>query len=351
MKLRIFIFSLVLLFASLGAYAKTSIKTIKPHNGKIQATFTELAKTYLEDIYTINVPFSGKVELITLQANDKVNKGQVVAKMDQIPLNLDKVGARAELKAFKIFNANQLRNVDRAVKLDKKGFVSKTTLDTLEALQQAVYAWIGKTATQLAKSQYKAKQSKMKSPIDGTVLKRYNLGKAWLAAGTKLLQIGDLSKLEVESEVLSQDAQQLHIGDTVLLSSIGSPIILKGKVKRINAYGFTKKSSLGVDEQRVDVITSIEKPQTANLGVDYRLQAKFLIGKANNNALLVPRFSILQDNQGKFYVFKVENKKLVKQIVKLGTTTDSEIAITSGLTKNDTIVTQPTAEMTDGMKI
>jgi len=340
-----------LLFTNLTAQAKTTVNTIKPYRGKIQATFTELAKTHLENIYTINSPFTGNIEQITLKPNDAVQKYQVVAQMNQIPLILAKKQAQGALKAFKIFNANQLVNVQRAVALDRKGFVTKTTLDTMVTLQKAVLAWIGKTAADLAVTQYKFSQSIMSSPINGTILKRYTQGKEWLPAGTKLLQIGDLSKLEVKAEVLSQDAQRLHIGDTVLLSSIGSPITLKGKVKRIDAYGFTKKSSLGVDEQRVDVITSIDNPRSANLGVDYRLQAKFLVGKMNDNALLVPRFSVLQDNQGQFYVFKVKNKKLKKQIVKTSITTDSKIEIKNGLTENDVIVTQPTAEMTNGMKI
>ncbi len=132
--------------------------------------------------------------------------------------------------------------------------------------------------------------------------------------GTKLLEIGDLNKLEVICDVLTQDAQMLHIGDPVLLISIDSPIVLQGKVKRIDPAGFTKKSSLGVDEQRVNVIISIQDPAKANLGVAYRLQAKFLVGSQQKNALLIPRFSVLQDTDGNYYVFKVKGKKSTSKL-------------------------------------
>ena len=43
--------------------------------------------------------------------------------------------------------------------------------------------------------------------------------------------------------------------------------------------------------------------------------------------------------------------KLHKQIVQLGVKTDTQMAITSGLSVNDKIVAEPTTDMYDGMKI
>jgi HlyD family secretion protein len=126
---------------------------------------------------------------------------------------------------------------------------------------------------------------------------------------------------------------------------------LHGKVSRIYPAGFTKKSSLGVDEQRVNIIINLDKPQAAHLGVDYRVQAQFLVGTHVKNALIVPRFSVLQDDKGNHYVMLVKDKKLHKQIVKVDIVTDNKISVASGLNTSDNIVAQPTADMRDGIKI
>jgi HlyD family secretion protein len=118
-----------------------------------------------------------------------------------------------------------------------------------------------------------------------------------------------------------------------------------GKVKRIDMSGVTKRSSLGVEEQRVNIITSIENNPKANLGVGYRLQAQFLTSPMQKHVLLVPRFSILNDAKGNNYVFKVAGKKLQKQIIKTGVETNMDTEVLSGLSVSDKIVAEPTAEM------
>lgn len=330
--------------------ANAKIEIIHPYMGSIQKSFVEPAQTRLENIYAMDMPLSGELERINLREGSKVLKGEIVAQLVQEPLLLAVKSAKEQLNTFKAAYAMQEKIAQRRVVLGKD-FVGQEEIDKESSYVEMLAAQIASNQANLATAEYNLKISTMRSPINGVVLNRYTQGGKWVTVGQPLLRIGDLKELEVICEVLSQEAQQLKLGDTVLLSSIGSPVVLRGKVKRIYPAGFTKRSSLGVDEQRVNVIISIVDSESANLGVGYRLQAEFLVGDEQKNTLLVPRFSVLQDNQGRFYVFQVKNKKLHKQIVIIGITTDSEISIKSGLTVSDVIVAQPTADMYDGMKI
>ena len=86
-----------------------------------------------------------------------------------------------------------------------------------------------------------------------------------------------------------------------------------------------------------------------SLGVGYRLQARFYTG-TKSDALIVPRFSILQAPDRSFYVFKVVDGKLNRQPVKLGLRSDLEIEVAEGLADADRIVARTDATMRDGMK-
>lgn len=344
------VLSIILLILYTNVFA-ANIETIHPYRGIIQKSFTEPAKTYLENTYTINMPIYGKLERVLVREGSKVFQGEVLAQIDPIPLAQTVNLLKAQLRNYQAQYKLQQKTLYRQEQLNQKGFATEQTLDNIRTKGKVLAAQIQQTNAELAIAAYGLKESIMHSPINGTVLHRYTEGGKWFATGSPILSIGDLNQLKVICDVLSQEAQLVKIGDTVLLTSIGSPITLRGKVDRIYPAGFTKKSSLGVDEQRVNIIINLVNPQTAHLGVDYRLQAQFLVGARAKDALIVPRFSVLQDKQGNHYIMLVKNKKLYKQVVKIKIITDNKISIANGLDVNDNIVSQPTADMRDGMKI
>lgn len=324
------------------------IDTVKPKRGSIQKYFTEPAKTHLEKTYTINMPIDGELERVKVREGDKVKKGDLLVQMEQEPLEQALNKAIAYLNTIKAQLALQKKTVKRYTLLSKRGFIEKAEFDEAVSKEKTLMAEIAEANSSVAIAKYNLQQSSLFAPVDGVVLNRYSQGGRWLSSGTALLRIGNLDDLEVICDVLTQEAQELKFGDKVFLSSVGTPVVLEGRVKQIYPAGFTKKSSLGVDEQRVNVIVSIEDPKEARLGLGYRVQAKFLVGAQEKEALIVPRFSVLQDGEGNHYVFVVKRSKIYKKIIKLGILTDEQVSVLEGLSTKDVIVAQPTAEMKDG---
>ena len=218
-----------------------------------------------------------------------------------------------------------------------------------KGLEKGVLAHkLAQARARLALARHRLRLAAVPSPIDGVVLERHEQGDRPLTAGQKLLLLGNLDQLEVVADVLTQDALRLADGAKVELEpAVGLAAIL-GKVKLVEPAGFTKLSSLGVEQQRVRVIVSFAGKHDS-LGVGYRLQARFYTG-TKSDALIVPRFSILQAPDRSFYVFKVVDGKLNRQPVKLGLRSDLEIEVAEGLADADRIVARPDATMRDGMK-
>jgi len=208
---------------------------------------------------------------------------------------------------------------------------------------------LAQARARLARARHALKLADVRSPIDGTVLERYDQGDSTLPEGHPLLLLGNLRELEMVADVLTRDALRLSTGSPVSLDPGLRLEPIAGKVKRIEPAAFTKFSSLGVEQQRVRVIVSfLKEPQ--DLGVGYRLQARFETG-LKTDALIVPRFSVLQAPDGSFYVFNVVDGRLKKQPVQLGLRSDLEIEVTAGITERDTIVAQPDSSMKEGMKV
>jgi len=203
-------------------------------------------------------------------------------------------------------------------------------------------------------------RSTMHSPVSGVILKKSVTNEQSITAGTELLEIGQLETLEVEAEILSQDATTIRPGDR---AEIYGPSVSREAgngipmtVYRILPAGFTKVSSLGVEQQRVLVILRFDNAsersvaETFGLGVDYRTQVRIYTAE-NQNALIVPRSSIFRDDAGNWQLFIADGNRARRAVVEVGIVNDHQAEVLKGLTSDATVLIAPPASLEEGAKI
>jgi HlyD family secretion protein len=225
----------------------------------------------------------------------------------------------------------------------------RETIQRKRIERQEIVASIDRSEAALERSRHDLELAKIVSPIDGVVLERFERGERPLALGTELLHLGNPAEIEVVADILSEDALKLQPGSEVRYESGPSGLELHGKVKRIEPQGFTKLSSLGVEQQRVNVIASVENPP-AHLGVEFRLHARFFTG-SKQDALIVPRFAVLQAPDQTFYVFVVRDGEIARQPVSLGLRSDLEIEVVEGLDEESVVVAAPDTTLEPGASV
>jgi HlyD family secretion protein len=223
-------------------------------------------------------------------------------------------------------------------------YLARKRLERAVVVQQLAQA-----RAQLVSARHELDRARITSPVAGVVLARYEQGAGPLPEGRELLLLGDPEDIEVIADVLTQDAQRLTPGARVELQAAAGLPPFAGRVLRIEPAGFTKLSSLGVEQQRVNVIVGLDE-RPAQLGVGYRVTARFFTGQADD-AVTVPRYSVLQAPDGAHYVLAVQDGALVRRPVTLGLQTDLELQITDGLTATDSIVAAPDAELREGQRV
>ncbi|MBL3598738.1 MAG: HlyD family efflux transporter periplasmic adaptor subunit [gamma proteobacterium endosymbiont of Lamellibrachia anaximandri] len=252
--------------------------------------------------------------------------------------------AQISLKQEEFIQA-ALNTLFTAIKLGPKyveQWLGRKRLEREVSLQQLAQA-----RARLARAEYQLDLAQLRAPVSGVVLHRYSEGEGSLPTGQLLLEIGDPADLEVVSDVLTRDAMRLTVGAVVELSA--GDMRLQGVVKRIEPAGFTKRSSLGVEQQRVNVVVALsEHPD--KIGIGYRLQARFNTG-SSQDTLILPRFSVLQAADGSHYVFLIEGNRLKRRMVKLGLRNDRQLEIVAGLSGGQRVVSVPDAEMEDGQSV
>ncbi len=189
------------------------------------------------------------------------------------------------------------------------------------------------------------------SPINGRVLRVLQESAAVVTPGTPLVELGDPDDLEVEIDVLSRDAVKIHPNDLAYLEHWGGNRPLEGRVRTVEPSGFTKISTLGVEEQRVYVIVDLVDPpeERKTLGDGFRVEARIVIDEVRN-ALKVPTSALFRVSEGPA-VFQVVEGVVHQQIVKTGRQNGLEAEILEGLKQGDRVVLHPSDQIEAGVQV
>lgn len=215
--------------------------------------------------------------------------------------------------------------------------------------RQVIEKQLAHAEARLARARHDMRLARVEAPVDGVVLQRFTRGEGAFAAGAPLIEIGRPADMEVVAEVLTQDALRLKPGGRVQLDPGIGMDALVGRVQRIEPSAFTKRSALGVEQQKVNVVIDLDEAPP-NLGVGYRLHARFIVDR-KDAALVLPRFSVLEAPDGTHYVFKVAEGRLARQEVTLGLKGELAVEIESGLAEGDVVARFPDVDMEPGQRV
>ena len=193
------------------------------------------------------------------------------------------------------------------------------------------------------------KRTRVTAPTTGVVLRRSHESQQVVTAGTSILEIGDLGKLEIEADFLSEDTAHMRkdmpveifgraLGDTELV----------GKVVRIYPSAFRKISSLGVEQQRVTVVIGFDASK-ARLGDQYRVEVRVVLDR-RDDVVLVPEGALFR-HAGAWHVFMAEDGRAVLTKVETGIRDGRVREVKSGLAKGDEVVLHPDEAVTDDARI
>lgn len=223
--------------------------------------------------------------------------------------------------------------------IDRKQFTRQTRIRELEEAR-----------IELEIAQRNLTRAAIESPVDGVVLARMQTRRQYLAAGTPLLTIGRLEELEVIAEVLSEQVTRVRIGDPVEIfgrTLHDGPV--PGVVKLIYPAGFTKVSSLGVEQQRVNVAIGLER-RPEYLGAEFRVYVRIFYAEADD-ALILPRTALVRSPRGQWQALVVRDGRIEFATVQVGLMNDREAQIVSGLAPDARVVARPSADIEAGARV
>ncbi|WP_417685790.1 efflux RND transporter periplasmic adaptor subunit [Roseibium sp.] len=392
---RIIIWGLLVLAAALGiAYAMwprpVPVDLIAVQRGPLTVSINEEGATRIRDVYEVNTPVTGRVLRVEREAGDEVVADlTVIAQLQPIdPEFLDlrtEAEMRASLEAARasrdLAEAAVTRaraelsfaqtDLERIRKLANTETVSqrrleeallahdtrKAELATAEATLNIRVHELERAQTQLISPAQLINQRDscacipLYAPVNGKVLRVLKKSEGVLPAGTVIAEVGDPRDLEILVDLLSADAVRVEPGLRVVIDEWGGDRLLNGRVKRVEPFGFTKVSALGIEEQRVNVVVELTDPVDtyAKLAHGFRVEAGIVLWEGDS-VLKLPLTALFRTGEN-WAVFAVENGIAVQKTVQRGHANGLEVEIVAGVTEGDIVVVHPGNRVEDGMAV
>ena len=270
---------------------------------------------------------SGKIIEINFEEGSQVKKGQLLAKVNDRPLQaqLQRLVAQLKLAEDRVFRQNALLERDA---VSKEAYEQvKTELATLNADIDLIEANIA--------------QTELRAPFDGVIgLRQVSVG-TYASPTTIVAKLTKVSPLKVEFSVPERYASQIKKGTNLNFR-------IEGKLDAFSAKVYAVEST--IDPNLHQYTARALYPNTNRALLPGRYTSIQLKKEEIPNAIAIPTEAIVPE-MGKDKVFLYKSGKAEPVEVTTGIRTDAEVQIVRGLQVGDTILTSGTLQLRLGLPV
>jgi HlyD family secretion protein len=358
--------------------------------GPMSVSILEEGKTQVHDVFLLSSPVTGRALRVEAHVGDPVVAGEtVLVQIEPIDPTLLDVRSETEARAAVqiAIAARQLAESEydranaeldftrselgRQKNLADRGATSERDLDSARhafriarAAREKARAAIQERSFELDRARARLVSPKgptndasdcecidLRAPVSGVVLRIHHESAGVVNAGQPLLEIGDPENLEIVVDLLSADAVQVEPGLPVRVEEWGGSKALRGQVRRVEPYGFTKVSALGIEEQRVRALIDLLEAKEAwsRLGHGYRVEARIVLWK-NANVLRLPLAALFRDDEAWSTFVDIEGRANLRH-VEIGHQNQIEVEILDGIVEGERVILYPSEQIVEGSRL
>lgn len=270
----------------------------------------------------------GQVVRVAVDAGDWVQQGQVLAVIDRSVQVQQAAAQGAQIQVAKADANLAQANLDRALQLVARGFVSKADVDRLTATRDAAVARVRVAEAQLRELNARNQRLNVIAPATGYVLARnVEPGQTVGGGSPALFTIASGGEMEMLAQLSEEQLAKLSVGTVATIVPTGSDRRFSGQVWQISP-----------------VIDQTTRQGTARIALAFAPGLRpggFATAKINSGsftATVLPESAVLADANGSFVYVVGQDNKAVRRAVKTGAVTPQGLAITEGLNGTERVV-------------
>ena len=299
-----------------------------PQRADIHASYPTTATIYADSEAPVQARVGGEVTDILVEEGDRVEAGQILARLDGERLRLEMLRATAELEKTR-------NEYERYLSLRERGLVSAAAVDDLRYKVDAL-----KASFELKRLNYR--YSDIRAPIAGTIsLRAVGLGQH-VQTGDETFRITDTTRLVAYLKIPQTELAKFAPGQEAFV-----------KVDSVPDQGFLAaiaRISPTIDT-RSGTIKATVYIDNANGVLAPGMFGRFeIIYDKHENALLIPASAAIQEDS-ETVIFVAHENSVERRVVQTGIRSKDQVEILAGLYADERIVKTGLSGLRDGSRI
>lgn len=337
---------LALLFWRFNIENTLGVTVISPKRGVIESVIRVTGKVINDRTVTLTALVDGQIQFISVRKGDKVETGQILAKLDVREAEALLNKAKAEFEREQQAVGEGQRKLRRMQKISRSGGVSEQSVEDTKAEWLAAKARLKVAQADFRVANIQLDKTMVTAPFAGIITEKTAEVGQWLEAGIQLFTLVAHQGREIEVNVDAGDSSVVHLGQSVTISSDAyperqwqekihwiSPAITENEKEAINT--FSVRMTLGKDAPEL----------LLNQQVDARI-----LTASRKNTLKLP-FEALIEQGDNIKVAVLESDKVKLVAVKTGIEDFSQVEILEGITEKTQIILSEGKKLTEGQKV
>jgi RND family efflux transporter MFP subunit len=283
----------------------------------------------------------GQVVSVLVDAGDWVRKGQPLAVIDRSVQAQQAASLAAQVEVAAADARIAQANLDRALRLVERGFISKADVDRLTATRDAARARVQVARAQLGETRARNARLTITAPDAGLVLARaVEAGQVVTGGSAVLFRIAKGGEMEMVTRLSEDDLAKLSVGVRAEVTPVGSDRAFNGQVWQVSP-----------------VVDQSDRQGVARIALNYAAGLRpggFATARIASGAVVAPRLpesAILSDDKGSFVYVVNKDGRVERRGVRTGLVTAGGIAIIEGLNGTEQVVLRAGGFLNPGDKV
>ena len=319
---------------------------VVPSSGVLSRTFSGVARSGTETDLSFKV--AGTVIQMAVEVGDRIEKDQLVARLDPEAFELKHQIAQTSLQKAQAQARNAEANYQRVQQLWENNNASRSDLDVAQANSETAQASVGTARKQLELAQLELDYTQLRCPYDGAIAQVMIEMNENVRPGQAVAKLTSERELEVAVSVPEALIAYVRKGDSVTVR-------FDAVSDKLYAAEVTEVGIKPTGTATTYPVTVRLSESEASLRSGMAAEITFRVDQRQGGRIIVPPVAVGQDRQGRF-VFVVESAGPGQGVVRrrgvqVGSLSEAGLEILAGLSEGDRVVTAGISRITDGQQV
>ena len=270
----------------------------------------------------------GRVLQVYADAGEWVSKGDILVSVDRSVQAQQAAALEAQIGVTRADLQLAQNELDRAMQLVARGFISKADVDRKTATRDATRARVNVANAQLAETRARNARLDIRAPVSGYVLERnVETGQTVSAGSGILFRIAKDGQLELQTKLSEDDLAQVDVGIPATVTPVGTDRVFSGNIWQISPM---------IDAQSRQGMARVALPFDKALRPGGFASVEIKSGAMT--APVLPESAVQTGPNGSFVYIVGKDNKVKQRPIKVGPVTANGLIIQEGLDGTERVV-------------